>query len=93
VKAKRLIEIRVERRMTQRDVAAGAGMTQTLISRLERGVRVPDTDMKTRLARALHCSVTDLEAPPGQPIGGAAFKGGPAGGCGFAPMMRAYPED
>jgi transcriptional regulator with XRE-family HTH domain len=56
----RLRELRVERNLTQTQLAQRCGSNRPFISNLERGVKVPSLTMVLRLAKALPCRVYDL---------------------------------
>jgi transcriptional regulator with XRE-family HTH domain len=56
----RLRELRVERNLTQTELAQRCGSNRPFISNLERGVKVPSLTMVLRLAEALECRVYDL---------------------------------
>ena len=56
----RLRELRVERNLTQTELAQRCGSNRPFISNLERGVKVPSLTMVLRLAEALKCRVYDL---------------------------------
>lgn len=56
----RLRELRVERNLTQTELAERCGSNRPFISNLERGVKVPSLTMVLRLAEALECRVYDL---------------------------------
>jgi transcriptional regulator with XRE-family HTH domain len=56
----RLRELRVERGLTQPEIASRVGTSASNISDLERGVKVPTLTTVARLADALDCKVTDL---------------------------------
>jgi transcriptional regulator with XRE-family HTH domain len=58
----RFRELRVERGLTQRDVAAASGLTDAYISNVENGFAVPSLTTVLRLAVALGCKVTELVA-------------------------------
>jgi transcriptional regulator with XRE-family HTH domain len=49
---------RTSANLSQADLAAGAGLEQSYISLLERGVRIPGLDAFLRLSRALGVSPT-----------------------------------
>lgn len=52
--------IRVERRMTQKDLAAASGVSQPFIVDLERGARGAKPETLERIAAALGVTVDDL---------------------------------
>jgi transcriptional regulator with XRE-family HTH domain len=56
----RLREMRIERGLTQPEIAARVGTSASNISDLERGIKVPTLTTVARLADALECNVTDL---------------------------------
>jgi transcriptional regulator with XRE-family HTH domain len=56
----RLREMRIERGLTQPEIAARIGTSASNISDLERGIKVPTLTTVARLADALDCNVTDL---------------------------------
>jgi len=56
----RLREMRIERGLTQPQVAARVGTSASNISDLERGIKVPTLTTVARLADALDCSVSEL---------------------------------
>lgn len=60
--AKRLRELRVERGMTQAELAAKADVTATYVSRLEAAGAAPGIDLVDKLARALGVAAADLLA-------------------------------
>ena len=60
--AERVAERRVERGLSQRELAELVGTTQSAIARLERGGRPPRIDTLLRIAEALDCElVVDLK--------------------------------
>ena len=59
----RLREMRIERGLTQPDIASRVGTSASNISDLERGIKVPTLTTVARLADALDCKVTELVAP------------------------------
>ncbi|HOU89823.1 MAG TPA: helix-turn-helix transcriptional regulator [Polyangiaceae bacterium] len=68
--AERVRRLRLEARLTQAELAAGAGVTVETVARLERVLRGrasananPSLETLTRLAAALGVEVTDLLAP------------------------------
>ncbi|HYK00350.1 MAG TPA: helix-turn-helix transcriptional regulator [Thermoanaerobaculia bacterium] len=56
----RLREMRIERGLTQPEIAGRIGTSASNISDLERGIKVPTLTTVARLADALDCNVTDL---------------------------------
>jgi transcriptional regulator with XRE-family HTH domain len=58
--ARRLRELRVERGMTQPDLARRARVTATYVSKLESAGAAPGIDLVGKLAAALGAGVTDL---------------------------------
>jgi transcriptional regulator with XRE-family HTH domain len=56
----RLQELRNKRGLTIQALAETADMSQTYVSNLEVGVKVPSLTTLIRLAAALHCKVADL---------------------------------
>jgi len=58
--ARRLRELRVERGMTQADLALRARVTATYLSKLESAGSAPGIDLVEKLAMALGVRVTDL---------------------------------
>jgi len=57
---RRLRDLRQERDVTQVALAERAGLPQSHISEMERGVMLPNLLTILRLAAALPCKVTDL---------------------------------
>ena len=55
--AERVAERRVERGLSQRELAELVGTTQSAIARLERGGRPPRIDTLLRIADALDCDL------------------------------------
>ncbi|MBV8543190.1 MAG: helix-turn-helix transcriptional regulator [Acidobacteria bacterium] len=56
----RLREVRIERGLTQPEVANRVGTSASNISDLERGIKVPTLTTVARLAAALECNVSEL---------------------------------
>lgn len=56
----RLIELRKERNMSQRDLAKAIGTTQAAVSLWERGERTPDIDTLLKLANVFDVSTDYL---------------------------------
>lgn len=61
--AQNLRRKRLARGVTQEDLAARAGITQTFLSQLEGGKRNVSLDTVERLANALEIDINDLLAP------------------------------
>ena len=57
---RRLRELRLERNLTQDELAQIVATSKPFISDMERGVKVPSLTMILRLAKALKCRVYDL---------------------------------
>ena len=53
----RLVERRLDRGMTQKDLAAACGLTQAAIGRLESKRAVPQLDTLLKIATALECEL------------------------------------
>ncbi len=53
----RLIEVRRCKGLTQKDLAIAAGLTQSVIARLERKKATPQLDTLLKVATALDCSL------------------------------------
>jgi len=66
MRANRLRELRLARRMSQLQLAAAAGTTPTLISFIERYGHVPRADLRRRLARALGVDEVDVWPEAGE---------------------------
>jgi transcriptional regulator with XRE-family HTH domain len=62
--ARRLRELRVERGMTQADLALRARVTATYLSKLESAGSAPGIDLVEKLAMALGVGLTDLIPSP-----------------------------
>jgi len=62
----RLRSLRTERTLTLRELARGAGVTESFLSQVERGVATPSIASLRRIARALGLAIADLftEAEP-----------------------------
>jgi predicted transcriptional regulator len=59
--AEKVAERRLEKNLSQRELAERCGTTQSAIARLERGGRPPRIDTRLRIAEALECElVVDL---------------------------------
>lgn len=52
--------LRVERGLTQQQLAARCESNEPFISNLERGVKVPSLSMLIRLAHGLECSMCEI---------------------------------
>ena len=55
--------LRLQRGLTQKELARAAGVTRQTISHIEAGLYVPSVAVAIRLARALACRVEDLFSP------------------------------
>jgi XRE family transcriptional regulator of biofilm formation len=76
---KRIQRLRIQRHMSQADLAERSGVGQSLISRLERGSRPnPTADVLRKLARTLGCTTDYLvgmhedEDEESRPVGAVA---------------------
>jgi transcriptional regulator with XRE-family HTH domain len=58
--ARRVRELRLSMKMTQRDLAEDAGIRQALLSQIERGEANPTLDSILRIATALEVSFAEL---------------------------------
>ena len=58
--ARRVRELRLSLKMSQRDLAEDAGIRQALISQIERGEANPTLDSILRIATALEVSFAEL---------------------------------
>lgn len=56
----RLREMRIERGLTQPEVATRVGTSASNISDLERGIKAPTLTTVARLAEALQCDVSEM---------------------------------
>jgi len=52
--------IRREKEINQYELARAAGISQAMVSLIERGFRDPNTGVKRKIARALRCQVNEL---------------------------------
>jgi len=58
--AKRLKTLRIEKRLTQEELAKTIGLSTSFISSMERGVHAPSFETLESIAKALGVSVRDL---------------------------------
>lgn len=58
--SERLKELRIEKNLTQGDLAKQTGMTQSGIAKWETGVASPSIDMLIALAKIFGCSIDYL---------------------------------
>lgn len=56
----RIARLRAERKMSQRELAEAAGITEQALSRIENGLRAPRVDTVRRLAEALRVALGDV---------------------------------
>jgi transcriptional regulator with XRE-family HTH domain len=56
----RLREIRVSKRLTQKELAAISGVCQPHISSIENGTATPTITTAQKLAKSLGCTIDDL---------------------------------
>lgn len=70
--AGQVTEQRLARRLSQRELAALCGTTQSAIARLESGSRPPRLDTLLRVAAALDCALEVRFRPRTQPPGRAS---------------------
>ena len=68
--ARNLRRLRVERGLSQENLAADAGIDRTYVSRLERGLENPTIAILEQLADALGAPIVELLAvpAPGEPL-------------------------
>lgn len=69
--ARQIAEQRVARQLSQAELAALCGTTQSAIARLERGYRPPRIDTLARIATALDCALVVRLEPRTRPGGPA----------------------
>lgn len=69
--ARQIVELRVARQLSQAELAALCGTTQSAIARLERGARPPRIDTLARIATALDCALVVRLEPRTRPGGPA----------------------
>ncbi len=67
--AEQVVFMRATRELSQSDLAALCGTTQSAIARLERGARPPRIDTLARIADALDCSLIVRLQPRTDPGG------------------------
>ncbi len=67
--ASQVAQQRARRELSQADLAALCGTTQSAIARLERGLRPPRIDTLARVAEALDCTLVVQLAPRTDPGG------------------------
>jgi transcriptional regulator with XRE-family HTH domain len=77
-RGQRLRCIRIDRELTQEQLAKQAGVTAAQISRYERGYDDPGLPTLDRLLGALGCSYTDLQESPSAPVPPRHARGGEA---------------
>lgn len=51
---------RIEEEMSQEELARLVQVTQSMICQIERGSKVPTLILASEIAKALHCTVSDL---------------------------------
>ena len=57
-------EIRLERGMTQKELATAIGVTDAAICQYETGAREPDLDTLRKLSKELDCTLDELIGNP-----------------------------
>ena len=67
--ARQIAEQRTARQLSQAELAALCGTTQSAIARLERGARPPRIDTLARIATALDCALVVRLEPRTRPGG------------------------
>ncbi|MDQ3157317.1 MAG: helix-turn-helix domain-containing protein [Actinomycetota bacterium] len=65
--ARKVLEQRLVRQLTQRELAELCGTTQSAIARFESGVRPPRLDTLLRIAAALDCELEVILRPRTRP--------------------------
>ena len=62
MRLERMKDLRMDRGLTQTQLAARLGSNQSYVSKIERGMTVP-TRVAERIANTLLCDVADLQMP------------------------------
>jgi transcriptional regulator with XRE-family HTH domain len=62
--ARNLRRLRVQREVSQENLAVDAGIDRTYVSRIERGLENPTVIVLERLANALNADITDFFTVP-----------------------------
>jgi len=62
LRLERMKDLRMDRGLTQTQLAARLGSNQSYVSKIERGMTVP-TRVAERIANTLLCDVADLQMP------------------------------
>lgn len=60
LKNQKLIDIRNKNKLSQKELAEKVDCTQGMISKIEKGVRIPRDKLKIKISKALNCSVEEL---------------------------------
>lgn len=57
---KKLRELRIERKMTQQDIAERLGISRVAVTKWETGEALPRAEMLPKIAKLLRCKIDDF---------------------------------
>ena len=58
--AENLVKLREEKGFAQNSLAERVGVSRTMITHIERGVKIPSLALAYEIAKALNCTIDDL---------------------------------